>query len=171
MKKRYTTRQIAIMGIFVSVGIMLQYVENRILITPVPGGKLGLSNIVSIINIFVFGGRNAMIVSLIRAFLGTILTSGASALPYSFAGAFFSTLAMCLIKRFSYPKVSMVGMSVAGAAFHNLAQICVAAFMLSSAYIFSYLPILLIVSVVSGFVTGYGAQVFGNRVLKKGEKV
>ncbi len=169
MKNRYTPRQIGIMAIFVAIGIMLQYVENRILITPVPGGKLGLSNIVSIVNIFVFGGKNAMVVSLLRAFIGTILTAGASALPYSLIGAFISTLAMCLMKKFFYPKVSMVGISVIGAAFHNFSQICVAAFMLSSVYIFSYLPILLLVSTISGVVTGYGAQVLGNRVLKKGD--
>ena len=75
-KRRYTPRDIGIMAVFVSLGIILQYVERFIMITPVPGGKLGLSNIVSILNIFLFGGQNALTVSLIRAFLGTVLTSG-----------------------------------------------------------------------------------------------
>ncbi len=166
----FAPKQIGIMAMFVSMGLILQYAESRILISPVPGGKLGLANIVSIINIFMFGGGNAMLIAILRAFLGALLTGGAMAIPYSLAGAFFSTLVMCVLKKYCYPRVSMVGMSIAGAAGHNLSQVCVAALVLSSAYIFSYLPLLLAVSAISGAVTGYAAQIFGNRFLKYGDK-
>lgn len=171
MKKGFTSKKMIIMAIFVAIGIVLQYIESRVLISSVPGGKLGLCNIVSIINIFMFGGKNAIMISLIRAFLGTFLTGGAMALPYSLAGAFLSTVAMALMKKYTYPKVSMIGISVTGAAVHNVSQTCVAAIMLTSGYIFSYLPFLLIVAVASGAVTGYAAQVFGNRILKYGDKL
>ena len=171
MKKRYTSKNIIIMSIFVAIGIILQYIESKVLILPVPGGKLGLCNIVSIVNIFMFGGKNAMMISLIRAFLGTFLTSGAMALPYSMTGAFFSTAVMSVVKKYLYPKVSMIGISIIGAAVHNVMQICVAAVMLTSGYIFSYLPFLLVVAVASGAVTGYAAQIFGNRILKYGDKL
>lgn len=171
MKKRYTSKKLIIMSMFVAIGIVLQYIESRVLISPVPGGKLGLCNIVTIINIFMFGGKNAVMISLIRAFLGTFLTGGAMALPYSVSGAFFSAVIMAIIKRYLYPKVSMIGISISGAAVHNLLQTCVAAVMLTSGYIFSYLPFLLVVATVSGAVTGYAAQVFGNRILKHGEKL
>lgn len=169
MKSRYNTKDLGIMALFVSIGIILQYVENLILISPVPGGKLGLSNIVSIINIFMFGGGNAMVISLIRAFLGTVISGGISALPYSMTGAFFSTLFMCILKKYGFPKISMIGISVVSACMHNFAQICVAAVIMSSHFIFSYIPVLLIVGVISGTVTGYAAQIFGNRVLRLGD--
>ena len=169
IEKKYTPKKIGVMAIFVSLGIILQYFESRIIITPVPGGKLGLCNIVSIINIFLFGGCNAIVVSLLRSFLGTILFSSVSAMPYSLVGAFISTLGMFLLKKFFFPKVSMVGMSVFGAALHNFSQICVAGVIFSSGYIFSYMPVLLVVAVISGTATGYAAQIFGNRILKKGE--
>lgn len=164
-KAKYTSKKICIMAIFIAVGIILQYLENRILISPVPGGKLGLGNVVSILNIFMFGGSNAFVISIIRALLGTLLTGGASALPYSLTGAILSTSAMIFIKNFLYPKISMVGMSIIGATLHNLAQICVAAILFSSQYIFSYFPVLLIVALFSGFATGYAAQILGKRVL------
>ncbi len=168
-RDRYTPGEIGIMALFVSLGIILQYVENQILVTTLPGGKLGLCNIISIINIFMFGGKNAMVIALVRAFLGTFLTGGVTALPYSMAGAFFSTLSMCLARRYVYPKISMVGISVIGASIHNLSQLCVAAVVLSSPYIFSYLPMLLLMAVASGIVTGIGAQVLGKRILKDGD--
>lgn len=171
MKRKYTSKKLIIMSIFVAIGIILQYIESKVLISPVPGGKLGLCNIVSVINIFMFDGKNAIMISLIRAFLGTFLTGGAMALPYSMAGAFFSTMAMAVMKRYAYPKVSMIGISITGAAVHNIIQNCVAAVMLTSGYIFSYLPFLLVVATVSGAVTGYAAQVFGNRILKHGDKL
>ena len=164
MKKMKAGRKLVIMAMFVSVGLVLQYVESRIIITPVPGGKLGLANIVSIINLFVLGGRNALIISVIRAFLGTIVSGGISALPYSLFGTFFSTLSMCILKKYVFPNASVVGMSVVGASVHNLIQIIVASVIFSSFYIFSYLPFLLIVSLISGTVTGYGAYIFLERI-------
>ncbi len=169
MKRRYKSKKLIIMSMFVAIGIVLQYIESKVLISPVPGGKLGLCNIVSVINIFMFGGKNAIMISLIRAFIGTFLTGGAMALPYSMAGAFFSTAVMAVIKKYLYPNVSMIGISITGAAVHNVMQTCVAAVMLTSGYIFSYLPFLLVVATISGAVTGYAAQIFGNRILKHGD--
>lgn len=167
MKKRGSySRKITVMAMFVSIGIVLQYAESKILITPLPGGKLGLANIVTICNIFMLGGKNAVMISIIRAFLGTMLSTGVSALPYSMLGALFSTVSMCLVKKYMFPKVSVIGMSVIGASVHNLTQILVAGAFFSSGYIFSYLPALLLISVASGGLTGYFAQSLVNRIEK-----
>jgi len=169
IKEKYTPKNICIMAIFVSLGIVLQHLESFFIISPVPGGKLGLGNIISILNLFMFGGGNAMIISVLRAFLGTLLTSGASALPYSLFGAVFSTGGMILIKKYCYPSVSIVGISVIGASLHNFSQVCVAAVLFSSGYVFSYLPLLLCVSVISGFATGYASNVLEKRLIKGGK--
>ena len=167
-KKKYSAKNICIMAVLTAVGIILQYVENRILISPVPGGKLGLANIVTILNIFLFGGKNAMVISLLRALLGTLLSGGMTALPYSVVGTFFSVLGMILAKKYIYPKASIVGLSVIGASLYNFAQILVASLIFYTSYMFSYLPQLLIVAAVSGTVTGVGAKILGDRILKDG---
>ncbi len=167
MKRRTGySRKIIIMAMFVSIGIVLQYAESRIMITPLPGGKLGLANIVTITNIFMFGAKNAVMISVIRAFLGTLLSSGVSALPYSVLGALFSTLSMCVVKKYLFPKASVIGMSVIGAAVHNVAQILVSSAVFASVYIFSYLPVLLVVAALSGAITGYFAQILVKRIEK-----
>ena len=167
MNNKYTSRKIGLMAVFVAIGLVLQYVENQILITPVPGGKLGLSNIVTIINIFVFGGRNALLIAVLRSFLGTIVMGGVISAIYSVSGAVFSTVAMWLIKKYFYPRVSLVGISIAGASVHNITQLFVAAVTYKSIYVFSYLPLLLIIALLSGTATGYCARLFTNRVFKE----
>ncbi len=165
--RKIKSTDICIMAVFVASGLVLQYIENYIAITSVPGGKIGLANIVSILNIFMFGGGNALLISTIRAFLGALLSGGISAIPYSVSGAVFSTIAMWICKKLFYPDVSMIGIGVLGAVFHNLAQICVAAVIFSSPYVFSYMPFLILFALVSGAITGYTAQLFERRFLQK----
>ena len=161
--KMSKTKKISIMAIFVAIGLVFQYVESRFAPVNIPGGKLGLANMVSIINIFMFGGVNATLIAVLRAMLGCFLFGGVSAIPYSVSGAFFAVLSMWGAKKWLYPKISMVGISIIGAAVHNVSQIFVAVLMFSSWYVLSYLPGLLIVAVICGAATGYATEIFSNR--------
>ncbi len=160
MKKKIDSHRIGLMAAFISMGLALQYIESKILITPLPGGKLGLPNIISIINLFALGGRNALTVSVIRSFLGSLLTGGIMTAVYSVTGALFSTLFMWLIKKAFYPKIGIIGISIVGAVVHNISQLIVAALFYSSVYVMSYLPVLLILALISGVGTGYAAYAF-----------
>ena len=51
-------------------------------------------------------------------------------------------------------KISIYGISVLGAAAHNVGQIMAAGVLMGSFYIIGYLPYLLIVSVFTGMLTG-----------------
>jgi heptaprenyl diphosphate synthase len=168
MNKIYTPKKIGIMAIFVSLGIVLQYVESFVLVTMIPGGKLGLANIVSVLNIFLFGGPNAIIIALIRAFIGSFLSSGLGAVPYSLTGAFLSTVTMSFVKKKFFPDISIVGICIIGATFHNIGQLLVAFLQYGTYYVFSNLSTLLILSLVSGFVTGIAAKVVLDKVFREG---
>lgn len=165
--KMNKSKKISIMAIFVAIGLVLQYVESRFTPVNIPGGKLGLANMVSIINIFMFGGVNATLIAVLRATLSCLLFSGVSAIPYSVSGAFFAVLSMWSAKKWLYPGISMVGISIIGAAVHNVSQILVAVLMFSSWYVMSYLPGLLIIAVVCGATTGYATEVFARRAFNK----
>lgn len=165
MKIRYSTKDFILMCMFVAVGIVLQTVDNMIMFGSVPGGKLGLSNIVTLLNIFILGGNNALLISVMRAFLGSLLFGGVSALPYSVGGAFFSTVAMIYFKNKFYPELSEIGLSIIGAATHNFVQVVVAAIIMSSLKILSYISVLMLVSVAAGFVTGFQVKYLNKRLL------
>ena len=165
-KKKYGVKELSIFAMFIALGLVLQYVEGFFTAIPVPGGKIGLANIVSIVNLFMFGGVNALLITAIRAFLGALLIGGITAVPYSVSGAIVSVVLMWIIKKCFYPKVSMIGISIAGATGHNIAQLCIASIVFSSGYIFSYLAPMLVVGLLGGIVTGYAAKHFAGRYLR-----
>ena len=166
MKKKYTSFEICTMAVSVSCGLVLQYIESQFAVLPIPGGKLGLANIVSMINLSLFGGGCTMLIALCRAFVGALITGGAGAVPYSVSGAAAAVCAMWFCRRHFSPAVSMIGEGVLGAAAHNAAQLLVACAVLNSAYALSYLPSLLVIAVICGSATGYAAKLLCGRIMK-----
>ena len=53
--------------------------------------------------------------------------------------------------------VSILGVSIAGGVFHNIGQLLAAALMVETYGVFSYLPVLLISGLLTGFVIGLAA--------------
>ena len=152
--------KIIITALMVSVGIVLQIVESMFDVFAVPGGKLGLSNMATLIDIFILGGGNGVLVAFLRSLLGCILYGGVPAMPYSISGAVLSALCMWGLKSAFYPKLSQIGISVMGAFVHNTAQILVAVIIFKSTSLLSYLPVLVIIGTLGGVATGYGAKIF-----------
>jgi heptaprenyl diphosphate synthase len=54
--------------------------------------------------------------------------------------------------------ISPVGVSITGAVFHNLGQLLAACAVLGSAYVFSYLPVLLVSGAVTGLLVGLAVK-------------
>jgi len=137
--------------------LVLGYFENLIpLNASIPGVKLGLSNIVLLYAIYLIDAKSAFILMILKVMLSGMLFSGVSGAIYSFAGGLLSLIMMLLIKRL--PDVSIVGVSVVGAVFHNVGQISIASFVVENRYIFFYLPVLLISAVITGIATGIIAK-------------
>ena len=67
------------------------------------------------------------------------------------------------------PFFSVYGVSLCGAAAHNIGQILVAALTLSSVYIFAYLPFLLLVGLVTGMLTGAVASACFRALIASGQ--
>lgn len=157
------TRRMVLLALFVAIASVLHVVESWMpLPLPVPGIKLGLANIISLIVIATFGWRDAMYVVIVRVFLASLF--GGLFLGPSFAmsmsGAVFSTAAMAyafLHWRFTF---SLIGISIIGAAVHNVAQILVAACVVSSVTLLWYLPYLILFALPTGVATGIAVNYF-----------
>lgn len=149
------TKKLTMRALLISLALVLSYVERFIplqLLVPLPGIKLGLANIVTLTVLLFWGARDAFGILILRCVLGAIFGGGVSALAFSLAGGMLSMAVMVGARKI--PLFSIYGVSILGAAAHNVGQIGVAMVLMNSVYVLGYLPYLLLVAVFMGFVTG-----------------
>ncbi len=135
------------------VALMLSYIESIIpMPVPAPGIKLGLANLITLFLLVNKQKKGAALVLITRTVLAALLFASPVNLLYSLGGGFFALLIMSLLMK-AYPKrLSLIGVSVAGAAFHNLGQIAVACLLMKSFSLLYYLPVLILVAVITGII-------------------
>lgn len=159
------TRKMLTAAVLAGAGAVLGAFESMLpVMTAVPGGKLGIANTATVTALYVLGGGSALAVSAVRVAVSSMMYGGANAFIYAFAGAMVSLAAMAGAKHFFKDRISPVGVSVIGAAFHNAAQTAVAMCVLRSTALMWYLACLLLISAVSGTVCGYLATVCIDRM-------
>lgn len=146
-------KEVALWGVLIALGLVFGYVEHLV---PLPIGvygiKLGLSNLVTLVCLYVLGTNAAIYINLTRIFLSSMLFGNSVSLAYSLAGGLAALIIMILAKRLW--KFGTVGVSVLGGSLHNLAQLAVAIFMVDSLKIAFYLPVLLASGALTGFIIG-----------------
>jgi len=163
------TRRLVMLGLFIAIAGVLHAVEGWLPVPlPVPGAKLGLANVVSLLVISLYGWRDALTVAVLRVLLGTLL--GGAFLGPAFAmgmsGAVTSVLGMACVYHYRRSTFSLVGISLIGAVIHNVAQISMAAMLVGSVGLFWYLPYLLLFALPTGVGTGLVARFFLARLAK-----
>ena len=149
------TKRIVLSAVLISLALALSYTERFIplqLLIPLPGVKLGLANVVTLIALYLFGGKTAFAILVIRCVMGSVFGGGITGLLFSLTGGILSMSVMALCKKL--PFLSVYGVSILGAAAHNVGQILAAMVLMHSVYIGVYLSYLLIVALFTGFATG-----------------
>ena len=152
---RISTKQLALCAVLSALALALSYLESFFplaLLVPLPGVKLGLANSVMLYALCTLGFSSAMCVLLARCALGALFAGDASALLFSLLGGVAALLMMALLRRAG--RLSIFGISIAGAAAHNCGQVCAAMLTLGSDAPLYYLPLLLLVSLFTGALSG-----------------
>ena len=137
---KWTTRNIALCAVLAALALGLSTLEGLFplsLIVPLPGVKLGLANIVTVFALYQLGAGAALAILLTRCLLGGVT----------------AMLVMIALRRCR--RLSVYGVSVGGAAAHNIGQMAAACITLGSTMVLGYLPFLLAVSLVTGTLTGF----------------
>lgn len=154
-------RRIALCGVFIALAMILSYLENLVPIpVAVPGVKLGLANLITILALQRLGLKETAIISVGRILLSGVLFGNFAIILYSLAGATSSILVMCLLKKCKV--FTVTGISVGGAVAHNFGQILVAVFVMENVHIFYYMTVLAITGTIAGVVVG----ILANYLLK-----
>ncbi len=155
-KRRSNAYTVAQLGMFVAVALVFSYVESFIKIDiAVPGIKIGLANIVTILVLHQMGLADAVIVSALRIFLSSLLFGNVTIMIYSLAGAAVSILLMWISEKIGF--FSVAGTSILGGVGHNMGQLLVAYFIIKNQNILIYAPVLIISGTVTGILIGIAA--------------
>lgn len=154
-------KKITTCGILASLAMVISLLERYIPMDIIlPGLKLGLANIVTVYAIIRIGKKEAFLIFLTRVIVVSTVSGRLSSLLFSFLGGAFAWLIMCVLSRFVGKGISIVGLSIAGAGFHNIGQIIAGIITIGSLSVLSYLPYLLLLSIPIGFITGELLTVF-----------
>lgn len=149
-------------GVFVALALIFSYIETLIPFQiGIPGVKLGLANIVIVIALYRMPAGEALMLSVVRVILSGFLFGNLMSILYSLAGGLLSLAVMWGMKRIK--AVSILGVSIAGGVFHNIGQLVMAALVVETYGVFSYVPVLL----VSGLITGLVIGLASGEVLKR----
>ncbi len=148
------TRTIALLGLCTAFALILAYIEAILppIFSGIPGIKLGLPNIIIIFLLYRKNAYAAIAVSLVRIALVALLFGNAMSLIYSLCGGVLSIVVMILLRKLKL--FSAVGVSVAGAVFHNIGQILAAMVLLETTELAYYLAVLLISGTLAGIFIG-----------------
>ena len=152
-KTKASAKTAAKYGMLIALALAFSYLEAQIpSFFPVPGMKLGLTNIIVLLSLYRMGWKSAMAVNVLRIVLVSFLFGGISAMIYSLAGGMLSTIVMILLKKTD--RFRIVTVSIAGGISHNVGQIIVAVFALNTVGIAWYLTVLWFSGLASGALTG-----------------
>ena len=131
-------------------------------LTPVPGIKMGLANIVTVFVVFAIGAKEGALVLFVRIFLGAVFAGNFSTIFYSAAGGGCAIAVTILLKKLLTKKQLWVAGSL-GAVAHSVGQMGMAILITGTPGLAVYLPVMISVSIVTGCFTGLCAQFLVNR--------
>ena len=148
-------KKITFIGVLTALGIVLSIIENVIPVNQIlPGAKLGLANIVTMVAFPIVGPAGTLFVLVLRIVVSALLTGRLGVIAVSFSGGLAAYIVMLILYKTSKLNVSFVGISISGAVFHAVGQILAAIVIVGNAGVVTYLPLLLLTSSVTGFFTG-----------------
>lgn len=154
--ERSNTKDLVLMSLFISVALVLSYIERLIPMSyAVPGVKLGLANVVTCVALYHFKPRASLTIVVVRVILVGIFIGSATSFLYSLTGGLLSFLGMLTVMKILKDHVSPVGVSVVGAFLHNIGQVIVLSIITASLSVgMAYLPILIITGIFTGILVG-----------------
>lgn len=135
-----STKKLTLLAMFATISLAIYAAESAIPpLVPLPGVKLGLANVVTLILLRHFSLRDAAIVLSARIGLSALLFGQALSLLYSLAGGVLSLLVMALVMKLLCKRMVFLTGAMGGLA-HNMAQLITALAVTSTPGVLAYLP-------------------------------
>jgi heptaprenyl diphosphate synthase len=139
--------------------------------SPIPWLRFGLANIITTASLVIFNFRTAMMITLVRVLLGSILTGTflGPAFILSFGGGVAGTAAMGAANSLGRKVFGPVGLSLVGAIFHNSAQLFLAyiLFIQRIEAVLFISPLIMLIGTLTGFANGLVSDILIRNLLQK----
>lgn len=159
-------KKLTVLALFTTLSLAIYAVESAIPpLVPVPGFKLGLANIISLILLRNTSAKDAFLVLIARILLSALLFGQALSLLYSLAGGILSLLVMALVTKLLHKKMFFLTGALGGLA-HNMGQLVIALIVTSTPGVAAYLPFLVLSGILTGLFTGLCGE-YAGRYLPK----
>ena len=157
------TRKLTTLSLLCAIALTIFMVEAHIPpLVPIPGIKLGLANIVTVFAVFAIGPKEATAVLFVRIFLGAVFAGNFSTIFYSAAGGALAILTTIGLKYILTKKQLWIA-GILGAIAHSVGQMAMAIALTSTLSLIVYLPVMIVISILTGCFTGLCAQFLVNR--------
>lgn len=161
------TRKLTTMALLSAVALTIFVIEAQIpALVPIPGVKLGLSNIVTVYAVFALGAKEGAAILAVRIFLGAIFSGNFGTIFYSAAGGALAILTTIGLK-FVLKESQLWVAGCLGAIAHSVGQMIVAVWATGTPSLLIYLPVLIVCSIITGLFTGLCAQF----LVKRGKNI
>ena len=162
--KKITTKKLVTLALLIAISFSLHYIDSLIpSIIPIPGFRLGLSNLITLFALYYFGCFSFVFVVLSKTLLVATLTSGFGiTFLMSLAGSVISMLVSILLYKAFKPSIYTV--SIYSSVFHTLGQLLVYALFFCSFYIFLYLLYLGPISILTRYLIALLDKILINRL-------
>lgn len=143
-------------AVFSVFALVLTYIEALIPIAgviPVPGFKIGLSNVV-VAYVLTLDPLSAFVIMLLKVVISALLFGSPISFIFSLVGGVLSFALMLIISRGAPGRVSYLGISAAGGFFHNAGQLAVTALLYGANVALAYSTPMLISGILCGGILG-----------------
>lgn len=152
--KQFGAKRLATLAVLSALSLCMFVVENLFPPLILPGAKLGLGNVFSLLALAVAGTVDGLVVVVVRCVLGSLVVGNLTTLLYSLVGGLVSFAVSAVLYKFVFPRVSIVAISVCGAVVHNLVQNLVFCLVSDTPQMFGYMPYLALLGILSGVTVG-----------------
>ena len=161
------TRKLTTMALLTAVALSIFIIEAQIPSpVPIPGIKLGLSNIITVYAVYAIGAKEGAMILAARIFLGAVFSGNFGTIFYSAGGGLLAILTTIGLKYVLKENQLWIA-GCLGAIAHSIGQMTVAVLLTDTPSLLIYLPVLIVCSIITGIFTGLCAQL----LIKRGKNL
>jgi len=144
-------------ALLIAAGLII-FIFESFIPRPLPWIKPGLANVATLIALYLFNARAALIVAICRVILGSLVIGTFLNLTFilAFGGGIAAAMIMALFKECFPHAFSIFGISIIGAVAHNITQLFLATFLIVDQPRLLYLtPMMVLTAMLTGTIVAF----------------